>query len=80
MLDEPFHSVDSLGKRSLFDALKKLKDEYHSTILLISHDFKEVSDFADEIIILRDEKIYSSKTPIDLALTADDYEKLIIND
>lgn len=49
-------------------------------ILLISHDFKEISDFADEVIILKKGAIYSSKSPIDLALSADDYEKTIIND
>ena len=79
-MDEPFHSIDPLGKRSLFDTLKTLKAEYHSTIFLISHDFKEVSDFADEIIILKNGNLYSSKSPINLALTADDYERMIIND
>ena len=80
LMDEPFHSIDPLGKKTLFDTLKTLKEEYHSTILLISHDFKEISDFADEVIILKKGAIYSSKSPIDLALSADDYEKTIIND
>lgn len=60
--------------------LKTVEEKYHSTILLISHDFKEVSDFADEIIILKNGNFYSSKSPINLALTADDYEKQIIKD
>lgn len=80
LMDEPFHSIDPLGKRSLFDTLKTLKAEYHSTIFLISHDFKEVSDFADEIIILKNGNLYSSKSSIDLVLMADDYERMIIND
>ena len=80
LMDEPFHSIDPLGKKLLFDALITLKEEYHSTILLISHDFKEVSDFADEIIILKNGELYSFKSPIDLALTADDYERQIIKD
>ena len=80
LMDEPFHSIDPLGKKRLFETLKALKAEYQSTILMISHDFKEVSDFADEIIILKNGNIYSSKSPIDLALTADDYEKQIIKD
>ncbi|MDY3047059.1 MAG: hypothetical protein SOR23_02300 [Candidatus Enterosoma sp.] len=60
--------------------LKTVEEKYHSMILLISHDFKEISDFADEVIILKKGAIYSSKSPIDLALSADDYEKTIIND
>lgn len=60
--------------------LKTVEEKYHSTILLIFHDFKEVSDFADEIIILKNGNIYSSKSPINLALKADDYEKQIIKD
>ena len=63
-----------------FDVLKTVEEKYHSTILLIFHDFKKVSDFADEIIILKNGNLFFSKSPIDLALTADDYERMIIND
>lgn len=75
LLDEPFHSVDPLSKGPLFDILKQLKSEYHSTILMISHNFKEVSNFADKIIILKNGKVYSEKTPLELAMSTDDYEK-----
>lgn len=74
LLDEPFHSIDPSGKKPLFDMLKQLKDEYHTTILMISHDFKEISDFADSVIILNQGKVYSKKTPLELALNHDDVE------
>lgn len=78
LLDEPFHNIDPTGKVLLFDSLKKLNKEYHSSILMISHDFKEVSNFADEIILLKEGKVYSKKAPIDLAMSTDKYEKALI--
>lgn len=41
---------------------------------------KSILQIRDEIIILKNGSLYSSKSPIDLALAADDYERMIIND
>lgn len=79
LLDEPFHSIDPSGKKPLFDMLRQLKDEYHTTILMISHDFKEISDFADYVIILDKGRVHSKKTPIELAMNHDDVEAMLIS-
>lgn len=79
LLDEPFRGVDPQSKSLLFDLLKQLMGEYHSTILMISHNFKEVSNFADKIVILKNGKVYSEKTPLDLAMSSDDYERQFLN-
>lgn len=41
---------------------------------------KSILQIRDEIIILKNGSLYSYKSPIDLALAADDYEKMIIDD
>ena len=79
LLDEPFRGVDPQSKGLLLETLRQLMSEYHSTILMISHNFKEVSNFADKIVILKKGKVYSEKTPLDLALSNDDYEKQLRN-
>ena len=41
---------------------------------------KSILQIRDEIIIMKNGNLYNSKSPIDLVFTADDYERMIIND
>lgn len=52
VLDEPTVGLDPLGKKELLSMLEKLNNEYHKTIILITHDMEVVSHIAKRVIVL----------------------------
>ncbi|MHA2294402.1 MAG: ABC transporter ATP-binding protein [Candidatus Hodarchaeales archaeon] len=60
LADEPTGNLDSKSGGVVMDVLKKLNEESGITVILVTHD-REVANFADRIIFLRDGKIASEK-------------------
>ncbi|MEM9936773.1 MAG: ABC transporter ATP-binding protein, partial [Bacteroidota bacterium] len=59
LLDEPFSAVDLPTIRVLKQAIKRYVKETKRTILISSHQLKEISDLLDEILLLKDRQIFS---------------------
>lgn len=73
-LDEPFSALDPIIRREMQDEFLRLQNEFHKTIVFITHDFEEAVRLADRIAIMRDGRIIQIGTPEELLLTpADDY-------
>lgn len=52
LLDEPFTDLDIVWKSNLYEEVKKLKNEYKTTVVLVTHDIFEAINFSNRIIIL----------------------------
>jgi ABC-type multidrug transport system ATPase subunit len=52
LLDEPMNGLDANGLDTLRSALRRLREEYGTTILLSSHQFEEVEQVATHIGIM----------------------------
>jgi energy-coupling factor transport system ATP-binding protein len=52
ILDEPTVGLDPQGKKELLKLLKKLNEEEHKTIILITHDMDVVSEVSKRVILL----------------------------
>jgi len=52
LFDEPTSGIDIGGEETIYNLLKKLKDERNLTILLISHDLNIVYKYANTVICL----------------------------
>ena len=52
ILDEPTTGLDVTTEAKILDLIKELKDEYNTSILLITHDLGVISEVADRIGIL----------------------------
>lgn len=57
ILDEPTVGLDPLAKSELLDFLKKLHDDHHKTIIIITHDMEVVSKYVQRVIVLKQGKI-----------------------
>ena len=53
ILDEPLSGVDVEGEQKLLDMLDELRRKYDLSILLSTHDFATLEDYADEVILLK---------------------------
>lgn len=52
LFDEPTTGIDIGGQESIYDLLKKLKNERNLTILLVTHDLSVVYQLADRCLCL----------------------------
>lgn len=55
VLDEPLSGVDIDGERQLLDMLDEIRTRYDLSILLSTHDFATLNQFADKVILLKSE-------------------------
>ena len=54
LLDEPFANLDPLMKKKMRELLRKLHDNYETTIIYVTHDQYDAISLAERIIILKD--------------------------
>jgi zinc transport system ATP-binding protein len=52
ILDEPLSGVDIEGEHQLLEMLDELRRRYDLSILLSTHDFATLGQFADKVILL----------------------------
>lgn len=62
VLDNPYIGLDSGSRQALNDAFKKLKDA-GKNIVLVLQDKKDVPEFSDHCIYVRDLKVFSINPP-----------------
>ncbi|MEM1376457.1 MAG: zinc ABC transporter ATP-binding protein ZnuC [Pseudomonadota bacterium] len=74
VLDEPVQGVDFSGEIALYDLIKRIRDEKHCSILLISHDLHVVMASTDRVICLNGH-VCCSGTPTTVA-SSDEYKTL----
>lgn len=70
VLDEPVQGVDFSGEIALYDLIKRIRDDLHCGILLISHDLHVVMAATDRVICLNGH-ICCSGTPKAVASSAE---------
>jgi ABC-type nitrate/sulfonate/bicarbonate transport system ATPase subunit len=59
LLDEPFNSLDLITKEEMYALLKKIREDFNITILLITHDFHDALFFSERILMLKEGTITS---------------------
>lgn len=62
LLDEPVSGVDKRGMRLFYEIVSKIRKNYDLTVILISHDFEAVKQYADKVVLL-DKKILKQGSP-----------------
>jgi len=66
LLDEPIAHLDARLKFSTQTLLKEFASKYHSTIIYVTHDYREALGLSDRIAILRKGEIEQESTPEEL--------------
>ncbi len=76
-LDEPAAGMNPNETADLMDIVRRIRDEYNVTILLIEHDMKFVSGLCDEITVLNFGTVLAQGSP-DVALNDPEVVKAYI--
>ena len=59
MADEPTGNLDSVNAKELHQLFFKLRDEFHQTFLIVTHN-EELAQLSDRVLHMKDGKIVSS--------------------
>ncbi len=62
VLDEPAAGLDPIGKNEILSKITAYKNEIGGTVLLISHSMEDVAKYADNILVLKQGKVYAYGT------------------
>ncbi len=57
VLDEPTVGLDPIAKKELLQLLQKLNQEFHKTIIIITHDMDVVSEYIKRVLVLKKGKL-----------------------
>ncbi len=71
ILDEPSSGLDPVGKREVFEVVRRLKHERQMTIIMVEHDSEHVAAFADRVAILHKGRIACVGEPAEVFAEAD---------
>ena len=81
LMDEPFSGLDPLIRRDMQNELIRLQQQFHKTIVFITHDLNEALKLGDHIAIMRDGSVIQQGTGESiLAHPADDYVTEFVRD
>ena len=62
-LDEPFSGIDQRGLKDFYALVAHLRDSYHMSIVLVSHDLQWVQEQADQVVLLQGGRVTAAGTP-----------------
>lgn len=75
VFDEPTAMLDPRGRRDVMDIIDKLRREYGSTVLLITHHMEEAAR-ADRVVVMSDGKLVMDGTPKEVFVRVEELDKL----
>ena len=52
LLDEPFGALDALTKIELQEEMLKIRERFHNTMIMVTHDIEEAVFLADRIVVM----------------------------
>lgn len=62
-LDEPLTGLNQTEATSTLQILRRIRDEYNCSILLVEHNMKAVMQICDRIVVLHQGKLLATGTP-----------------
>ncbi len=74
ILDEPLSGVDVEGMETLMDMLDEIRQTYDLSILMTTHDFAMLPQYADQVVLI-DRGILQQGTPLEV-LGSEDFRKV----
>ncbi|MFC2159803.1 ATP-binding cassette domain-containing protein, partial [Actinomycetota bacterium] len=61
IFDEPTNNLGAKQERKIIELIKKIRDEFNISIIIISHNIAHVFELVDRIIILRNGEVVGEK-------------------
>lgn len=76
ILDEPTAGLDPMGRDEILEQVKRLHEENHITIILVSHSMEDMARYAGRLIVMDHGKVQFDGTPVEVFRHYKELEKM----
>ncbi|KAF2990728.1 molybdenum ABC transporter ATP-binding protein [Methylocystis sp. MJC1] len=66
LMDEPMAALDHARRLEIMTLIERLRDEFNTPIVLVSHSAEEIARLADEAVIINKGRIVAQGPPLDV--------------
>jgi len=66
LYDEPTSGLDPVVAKVITGLIKQVRDEFHSTAIVVSHDVRSMFSVADRVLMLHGQKVVLIGTPAEM--------------
>jgi molybdate transport system ATP-binding protein len=63
LLDEPLTSLDKPRRQQLLGWIRRVSDHFQKPLLFVSHEWDEIAELCEHVLVLRDGKLEESRPP-----------------
>lgn len=67
ILDEPSSQLDPIAAREFLENVKKINEEFGTTIIITEHNLEDVYGYADRVVLMEDRTIKKDLSPAEMA-------------
>ena len=79
VFDEPTAGLDPIGRETVFEAIKKYREDNDATIIVVSHSMEDMASICDSIIVLNDGNVVMHDTVAKVFKNADKLKEIGLN-
>ncbi len=79
VFDEPTAGLDPIGRKTVFDAIKKYREDNDATIIIVSHCMEDMASICDNIIVLNDGNVVMHDTVSNVFKNSDKLKEIGLN-
>ncbi|MCL4474014.1 MAG: ATP-binding cassette domain-containing protein [Actinobacteria bacterium] len=66
MLDEPFSALDRPFRARMQNIIRDIRSEFSIPVILVTHDYSEVDNLADKVIVYSGGKVVQQGSPLEI--------------
>lgn len=75
ILDEPTAGLDPAGREEMLGMVRRLHDDYGTTILIVTHSMEDAASLASRLIVMKDGRIFLTGAPSEVFAQAEALER-----
>ncbi len=76
VLDEPTAGLDPQGRDRLLERIKAYQQDYHTTVLLVSHSMEDIARVAQKVLVMNEGRVFLFDTTPRVFSRADELERI----
>lgn len=79
VLDEPVAGLDPQGRADMVSLIKKYRDLYSATVIIVSHNMEDMAVLADKLLVMNKGEVDSFDTTYNIFSNADHLKEIGLN-
>ncbi len=79
IFDEPTSGLDPIGRETVFEAIRKYRQDNNATVIIVSHSMEDMASICDKIIVLNDGNVIMHDSVANVFKNAEKLKEIGLN-